>query len=373
VSTKCVLLTEGYIKGRVLANRLGRVTLSVVGANNTAKVVATLNALGDVEEVWLAYDRDSATKRYVAAAETKIVREITAAGYAVKQLDWPAEYGNGLDDALQAGVIPVAVPHPALAEQHHNPEPRTAPTGQKLAESQVQRDAAVFTMRARARIQRNSRLPARPMANVVVGVMAQAATASNPAGPYADRVAAGFVLAPVRELSLDAGTTPANGGKQLDKLDAAGLIVRHAFTEHLPPGGINPETGEILSTPHPIVRHFIAVAGHEHERVTSSVVRDLVDRMAEYDSGTPERRGGRRTPRCPEHPNAEVVRTFVDTCAECERVLNDGAYPLPAMRLEPAATSEQTLHERGDASEPEEEQAINRDSPVYVLLHAKVM
>jgi hypothetical protein len=78
VSTKCVLLTEGYIKGRVLANRLGRVTLSVVGANNTAKVVATLNALGDVEEVWLAYDRDSATKRYVAAAETKIVREITA-------------------------------------------------------------------------------------------------------------------------------------------------------------------------------------------------------------------------------------------------------------------------------------------------------
>lgn len=115
VSHRIVIGTEGFIKGLVIATRLGRVTASVPGVHNTGKLVATLQDLGDVEEVWMAYDADRETNPHVAAAESKTVRDLQAAGFAVKQLLWPAEYGKGLDDALQNGVIPVAIPHPALS------------------------------------------------------------------------------------------------------------------------------------------------------------------------------------------------------------------------------------------------------------------
>ena len=351
VSMTRVVMTEGYIKGLVIAHRLGRTTLSVPGVGNTANVVATIRALGGVEEIWMAYDRDSDTKPQVAAAETKIVRELADAGLDVKQLIWPAEYGKGLDDALTAGVVPVLIPHPALSELSREAGPGDPDVGRTLTKLQTERDAAITANRARARIQRNSHLPARPMASVVAGVFANAATASKPAGPFTDRVPAGYVLAPVRGLSEDAGTKPNNGGKQLAKLEAANLIVRRTIEEAAPPGSVDPETGEILKTPRRIVRHFIAIPEHEDEPVTPEAVRALVDRMATFDSGAREPRGGKRIPRCTKHPHAEIIREFVDVCSVCRDVLNAGEHPLPTMLLESAPAIEQTLLNRDGVPE----------------------
>ena len=356
VSMHTVIVTEGPIKGRIIATRLGRITLSVAGVHNTGKLVATLQELGDVKEVLLGFDEDRTTNEHVAAANTKTTRKLVAAGYAVKQLDWPAEYGKGLDDALVAGVIPVALPW-------STPEPPAGPSTPPDSASDVAEELeqlrrlhergtqAVAINQARARIQRNTKLPARPMAATVLGVLAQAATASNPAGGY--RVPAGFVLAPVGTLAFDAGTKTGNAGTQLKKLEEAGLIARHTVPDTLSPGTADPETGAAFSTPRRIERHFIAVAGHEHEPITPAIWSELVERMAAYDSGAPERRGGFRIPRCPHHPHAKVERHWTAHCTECDRQL----YPepgeiavdeIPAMLLEPISAVDQTLVDRAE-------------------------
>lgn len=354
VSMHTVIVTEGPIKSRIIATRLGRTTLSVAGVNNTGKLVATLQDLGDVEEVLLGFDDDRKTNPHVAAANAKTARDLLAAGFAVKQLDWPAEFGKGLDDALVAGVIPVALPWspPEPPPGSGTPPDSASDVAEELAQLRRLHERgtqAVAMNQARARIQRNTKLPARPMAATVLGVLAHAATASNPAGGY--RVPAGFALAPVSTLAFDAGTKTGNAGTQLKKLEEAGLIARHTVPDTLSPGNADPETGQTFSTPRRIERHFIAVAGHEHEPITPAIWSELVERMAAYDSGTPERRGGFRIPRCPHHPHAKVERHWTAHCAECSHQL----YPepgevavdeIPAMLLEPVSAVHQSLMDR---------------------------
>ena len=308
-----MVVTEGPIKANIVADRFGCVVLAVSGVNSIGGVVEALAALGDVDEVTLAYDADGEHNHNVATAEMKLGRQLVVAGYRVARWIWSLEDGKGIDDLLAAGLLPFPIVHPAhLAPGSGDKAAGEASVGRRLTQLQSQHDALLIANQARARIQRNTRLPARPMASVVVGVFTQATTASNPAGPFADQVPSGFVLAPVRELSLDAGTIPNNGGRQLAKLQSAGLVVRRTIEETAPPCSVDPETGEILKTPRRIVRHFIAIPGHEDEPVTPAAVRELVDRMAAYDSGAPERRGGKRIPRCKDHPHAEVIREFVD-------------------------------------------------------------
>jgi hypothetical protein len=367
VSTRHVVVTEGPIKANIVADRLRCMVLAVPGVNSIGGVAAALEAIGDIEDVAIAYDQDAEINPHVAAAEMKLAHQLVAAGYRVARWTWSLEDGKGIDDLLAAGLLPFPIVHPAhLSPGSGGKTAGEASDERRLTQLQAQHDAVLISNQARARIQRNTRLPARPMASVVAGVFAQAATASKPAGPFADRVPRGFVLAPVRELSLDAGTKPNNGGRQLAKLESARLVARYTVEEAAPPGSADPETGEILKTPRRIVRHFIAIPGHEDEPVTPTAVRELVDRMATYESGVPERRGGKRTPRCKDHPHAEVIREFVDVCSVCRTVLNDGEYPLPPMLLEPVPAVEQSLLDRDETQTKEQgERSLdtNNDPP----------
>ena len=132
VSTRRVVVTEGGLKGNIAADRLGLVVLCVAGVPNTREVLAALKALGDVEEVLIAYDADAETNENVARAEADLARLLDDAGYRVMQLTWPAEAGKGLDDILTSTppTIPVAMSHPALQTE----APRPATTAPELAE-----------------------------------------------------------------------------------------------------------------------------------------------------------------------------------------------------------------------------------------------
>ena len=52
---------------------------------NTAEVVATVRALGDVADVAIAYDADAETNAQVAHHEAKLARELAAAGFRIAQ------------------------------------------------------------------------------------------------------------------------------------------------------------------------------------------------------------------------------------------------------------------------------------------------
>jgi hypothetical protein len=347
-SPRRVVVCEGEIKGNITADRVGCVVLSVPGVASIGGVLPVLAELG-VEDVTIAYDADAATNPQVAHHETRLAHLLIDAGYRVDRWEWRIEDGKGIDDLLVAGRLPFAASHPALRQPRRIAETTPPPLDEHRQ--------AVAMNKARARIQRNVKLPARPMAAAVLGVFAQAATAVNPAGGF--RVPAGFTLAPVSTLAYDAGTGTTNAGGQLKKLDEAGLISRHTVPDTLPPGTPDPETGELLKTPRRIERHFIAIKGHEHEPITPAVWAELVERMARYDSALPERRGGLRIPRCPEHPHAKVARHWTANCGECNKQLypapgSEAVDEIPPMLLVPAPTVDQSLVDRAEAiTEPD--------------------
>jgi hypothetical protein len=351
--TDRALIIEGEIKANITADHFGCVVLSVPGVSNINRVTATLAELG-AKDVAIAYDKDTKPRTIegVAAAETKLAHRLIDAGYHVAQWTWGAEEAKGIDDLLTAGLWPFPIPHPALTAQREDDETPNANAARVIEQLRAERDSARLVNQARARIQRNTRLPARPMATVVTGVFAQAATASAPAGDYQGRVPAGFVAVPVRELSIDAGTKEGNAGKQLKDLEVAGLIRRKSLKEIRPAGQVDPETGEMANTPRVYSKHFIAIAGHEHEPITADLVRGLVDRMATYDHGTPERRGGKRIPRCKDHPDAPVHRHWTARCSVCDAELDGDIDVIPAMHLEPLEAHDQTLITREDAPAP---------------------
>lgn len=349
VSTRRVVVTEGEIKANIVAELLGCIVVSVPGVSNTAHVVATLQAIGGVEEVAIAYDAEQ--NPHVIAAETRLAHEVAAAGFEVCQWVWDCEHGKGIDDLLTNTETPSVMrvpwartyPAPTEPDDEHIGES----VGRRLEQLQAQNQSLVWLNRTRKHLQRNGRLPARGMAIATVDYLSHAATASNPAGDYTGKVPAGYVLASVKGLSEEAGTKPNNGGNNLEALKEAGLIERMTIRETIPSGQINPDTGEILRTPLIYSRHFIAIAGHEDQPLTQEAVHELAERMIRYDPGTPERRGGARIPRCKDHPDAPVHRHWVATCSVCDKELDRGLpQQVAEMHLEPRGTVQQSLLDR---------------------------
>lgn len=360
-STHHIVITEGPIKANTTADRCAVVTLAVAGVTNTAEILSAIRDLGDVEAVTLAFDADLATNELVAAAEARLALRLAEAGLSVDRWHWSAENGKGIDDLLNAGLLPIARVHPAVTTsgtRQHQPSEH----GEQLIQLEAERDAALAITRARARIQRNKRLPAREMAIVLTGVFSQATTSSAPAGAYTGTVPAGYVAASVRELAIDAGCGETNAGNQLKALEHAGIIRRHIRKETLPAGQVDPDSGERLTTPRVYSRHFVAIAGHEEEHPTLKAVHGLIERLATFTTDEPERRGGRRIPRCEWHPHAAVIKHWEARCAECDAILDTGEAPVPAMHLEPLASRDQPLSVQ-DARDPkgEADPAVARD------------
>jgi hypothetical protein len=105
--TATVIVTEGEVKANIAADRTGRPVVSVPGVTNISGVIPLLAQL-NATDVWIAFDSDSATNATVAQAERKLIAEVIAQGYAVYRLTWPSAF-KGLDDALAANIVPVAV------------------------------------------------------------------------------------------------------------------------------------------------------------------------------------------------------------------------------------------------------------------------
>jgi hypothetical protein len=115
-------------------------------------------------------------------------------------------------------------------------------------------------------------------------------------------------------------------------------------------GDVDPETGVISEEDRYVTQLFIGPA-----RVTpinAQAAIDLTSDLEKFSIERTENRGGKRTPRCPDHPDAPVIRYITDQCSipSCKRVLNTDEYELPAMLLGPpeeasplAATESQSL------------------------------
>ena len=139
-----VVVTEGKIKGEIVANRMRIPALCVAGVDNTDRVVDHLRLLdeGGGIEACIAFDADKGTNPSVARAEQRLVAKVRAAGYRVVEWRWSAADAKGIDDLLVQGVIPSPALYPDdLPLATPDPAPN-AETQRMLREAREQRDAA---------------------------------------------------------------------------------------------------------------------------------------------------------------------------------------------------------------------------------------
>jgi len=95
------VVTEGEVKGYVVADHHGMPAIALPGVAVIGDAVAILHELG-ISQVLIATDGDRETNPTVAAADRRLVEELRGAGLHVARLAWDTEY-KGIDDALLAG------------------------------------------------------------------------------------------------------------------------------------------------------------------------------------------------------------------------------------------------------------------------------
>lgn len=99
-----ILITEGAIKGKFAAAKLGMRSLSEAGITNYRTVIKNLQKIEDIESkkysVLLALDMDKSFNSDVLTAENSTVSLLKSLGYDVTILEWNIEEGKGIDDKL---------------------------------------------------------------------------------------------------------------------------------------------------------------------------------------------------------------------------------------------------------------------------------
>jgi len=94
-----VIVTEGPLKADVVTALDGRLCIAVPGVSAWARALDVLEVLRP-RSVLVAFDADLRTNPAVKAAHDSLCAALAARSIAAASLQWPAEYGKGLDDAL---------------------------------------------------------------------------------------------------------------------------------------------------------------------------------------------------------------------------------------------------------------------------------
>lgn len=94
-----VIVSEGPLKSDAITALDGRLCVSVPGVSAWARALDVLEVLRP-RSVLVAFDADLRTNPAVKAAHDALCAALAAHSITAASLQWPAEYGKGLDDAL---------------------------------------------------------------------------------------------------------------------------------------------------------------------------------------------------------------------------------------------------------------------------------
>lgn len=94
-----VIVSEGPLKSDAITALDGRLCVSVPGVSAWARALDVLEVLRP-RSVLVAFDADLRTNPAVKAAHDALCAALAAHSITAASLQWPAEFGKGLDDAL---------------------------------------------------------------------------------------------------------------------------------------------------------------------------------------------------------------------------------------------------------------------------------
>lgn len=105
VETGEAVLTEGPLKGDIIADHLDCAAIAVPGvaAFGPGFGAAIRRTLPELRRIIIAYDADWRGNKAVSRALARATESIQTAGLECWRADWPATAGKGLDDVLAAG------------------------------------------------------------------------------------------------------------------------------------------------------------------------------------------------------------------------------------------------------------------------------
>jgi hypothetical protein len=217
---------------------------------------------------------------------------------------------------------------------------------------------------ARNRILGNrSHGPSRVVAAVVASEIAWRATAGDTPPQEKDwQVPRGTMAISLGRIANLAGVSVNTASSHLQTLEDRGLIRKETKTVQVRAGDVkDPETGELYTEDAYLTQLFIGPA--KITPINAQAAIDLSNDLADFSIQRTENRGGKRTPRCPDHPDAPVIREYVDRCGipSCKRVLNTDEFELPAMLLRPP--------EDASAAPETESQTLGGTNPSVVDRH----
>ncbi len=102
-----ILATEGALKGKIAAEKLGFKVVAEAGVSNYRALVDTINEVSKKEKVRhkviLALDMDRMKNEEVSKAEYNTAKLLVQAGYEVAVAIWDIKNGKGIDDNLNNG------------------------------------------------------------------------------------------------------------------------------------------------------------------------------------------------------------------------------------------------------------------------------
>ncbi len=282
-----VAAVEGILKGYVVANRLGLPVVAIPGATVTADVVDLVRQLG-ATEVITSYDNDRHTNPHVARAEATLIADLLAAGVTVLRATWPAPH-KGLDDALAAGLLPIAEPVIDCAELR-------AENARLRAELAQARDL----YRAHLAAIRSPNLGAeRVTAAAIVADLAHV-----PAGEW---VPMGH-----KRIATNAGVSESVAPKHVERIKPA-LAGAVEIVKRWIPESLDPETGVLTGGHH---QNFA------RRLVPATEALAIVARAPASAAGKRNGHGGERS--CQRCGGTKITRHWADKCDECGHVVAAG-------------------------------------------------
>lgn len=132
----------------------------------------------------------------------------------------------------------------------------------------------------------------------------------------------GFRLPAIR-IAEQTGQSVQSVRKHWNNLTKRGVLDKRNVRERTETDTADPETGEISTA--------TGMREVSHIHVPENNIVHLIVPAASYERPEQETgHGGRRAPRCEEHPDAGTVKTWMIECAECEAVLDRGESYRPA-------------------------------------------
>jgi len=150
--------------------------------------------------------------------------------------------------------------------------------------------------------------------------------------------------------------------RQLNVLSERGIIEKRTLREETQREHVDQGTGEITSAPGMRDITYVHVPDGDVGRVIDACTafRRPEDAPA---------RGGKRTPRCADHPNADIVRTWQDCCGECGVVLDEGQATRRPDRPESKFEPDARATPEHDGPAPGSHSKLEREPPVAIPVY----